>query len=464
MASRPKKQLELSTVDRKAMCHMVLAMCEDGVPLRGAYANIAPPFSVAPQTVTRLWKLFRNKIDATRADHDNDTDEFAYLLDKSKGLPEDFFASGATKRRKDKFIHDRDELKAAALELPFSKRRKLRHLASNLKMPLSTVHKFIKQHKVFKRHANPLKPSLAVSNKHDRLLHALEKTQQQPHQLNTRNQQQFVSKFVGMFNEMHVDEKWFYLCRDNESYILVSDEEDPPERHVKHKSHVTKVMFLCAMARPRCIHNRHWDGKIGIWPVGHCRAATRDSINRPAGTRLFESESIDMDKHRSMLIGDALPAILTEFPAAKCNRFEHIIIQQDGAPTHIHPRDHEWMETLTDMGLEDKIKLIAQPANSPDLNINDLGFFNALQASYYCYCPSNEMELITMATECFEEHPRNKINRIWLTHQSALNETIKHAGDNHYKIPHMGKDKLEREGRLPTALEVTPEATCYLEA
>jgi len=252
--------------------------------------------------------------------------------------------------------------------------------------------------------------------------------------------------------------------RDNESYILVTDEEEPPERFVKHKSHITKVMFLCAMARPRRLPDRWWDGKIGIWPIGFCRAAMRDSVNRPAGTQLFEAESIDMDKHRNMLTGCVLPAMLTEFPTSEFNRYDNIIIQQDGAPTHIHPRDHEWMEILTDFGLEHKIKLITQPANSPDLNINDLGFFNALQSMCYHCCPSNEVELITMVTDCFNEFPRNKINRIWLTFQTMLNEVIKHAGCNLFKIPHMGKDKLEREGRLPTVITVDPVATCYLDA
>jgi hypothetical protein len=35
---------------------------------------------------------------------------------------------------------------------------------------------------------------------------------------------------------------------------------------------------------------------------------------------------------------------------------------------------------------------------------------------------------------------------------------LKCNGGNEYKLPHMNKDKLEREGRLPTALQVTKEA------
>jgi len=462
MVGNKVKERELTTTDRKAAYYMVLGFCEDGKPKRGACACVAPHFSVAPETVARLWKKSRAKLLLEYPpNHDDDNDNHQYLMDKSKGLPDAFFASGASTRRKGKFIHDREELKAAVLELPRNKRRKLRHLAANLDIPLTTVYKFLKEHKIFRRHSSPVKPSLTLSNKHDRLLYALEKIEM-PRLQSTRGGQATL-KFHHMYNEIHVDEKWFFVCRDGESCILVADEEDPPDRYVKHKSHITKVMFLCAVARPRKIHNQWWDGKIGIWPVGYYRNAIRDSSNRPAGTRLFESETIDMDKCRDVMTGLVLPATLNEFPTSEFNRYEHIIVQQDGAPTHMHPRDSEWMECLTVMGLEDKIKLITQPANSPDLNINDLGFFNALQAAYYCTCPKNQIELIDMVSSCFNEFPTYKINRIWLTYMSMLNEVILAAGCNKCKIPHMNKDKLEREGRLPTALEVNPAARYYLD-
>jgi len=118
-----------------------------------------------------------------------------------------------------------------------------------------------------------------------------------PQTINSRTQSM---KHPHMENEIHVDEKWFFVCRDGESHMLVSD-EIPPERVVKHKSHITKVMFLCAQARPRKLtNNTWWDGKIGIWPIGCYRRAERGSVNRPRGTLLFEPETINMDKCRSI--------------------------------------------------------------------------------------------------------------------------------------------------------------------
>jgi hypothetical protein len=60
--------------------------------------------------------------------------------------------------------------------------------------------------------------------------------------------------------------------------------------------------------------------------------------------------------------------------------------------------------------------------------------------------------------KAFWEFPREKINRTWLTLQSCFNEIIEAHGNNDYKIPHFGKERLERTGQLPISLEVTNQA------
>jgi len=85
-------------------------------------------------------------------------------------------------------------------------------------------------------------------------------------------------KFKDMCDEVHVDEKWFCICKATQSHMLVADEELPPDQFVKHKSHIVKVMFVCAQARPRKLSNgQWWDGKIGTWPVGHVELAEKPS-------------------------------------------------------------------------------------------------------------------------------------------------------------------------------------------
>ena len=58
-----------------------------------------------------------------------------------------------------------------------------------------------------------------------------------------------------------------------------------------------------------------------------------------------------------------------------------ITIQQDGAKAHFVVKndvcmDAAWNETLQEYRLQDKINVITHSANSPDLNVHDLGFFN----------------------------------------------------------------------------------------
>jgi hypothetical protein len=70
--------------------------------------------------------------------------------------------------------------------------------------------------------------------------------------------------------------------------------------------------------------------------------------------------------------------------------------------------------------------------------------------------------MMNMVSQLFEEFDSHKLNRIWLTHQSCLNEIIEDDGGNNYNIPHLNKARLEREGTLPEVLEVTPAATPLL--
>ena len=106
----------------------------------------------------------------------------------------------------------------------------------------------------------------------------------------------------------------------------------------------------------------------------------------------------------------------------------------------------------------DKILIFTQPSNSPDLNINDLGFFRALQAYFSQFCPKTTEEIVEYVLKAHELYPKERINHIWLSLMTVMNEIIDSNGDNDYKIPHIGKERLEREGRLPVTLAVTDNA------
>jgi hypothetical protein len=93
-----------------------------------------------------------------------------------------------------------------------------------------------------------------------------------------------------------------------------------------------------------------------------------------------------------------------------------------------------------------------QPANSPDMNVLDLGFFNSIQSLTDCGSPETIKDLIYNVEKEFEELDKANLNRVFLSLQLCMKEVMKIGGGNGYKVPHMNKQRLEREGRLPHRL------------
>jgi hypothetical protein len=147
-----------------------------------------------------------------------------------------------------------------------------------------------------------------------------------------------------------------------------------------------------------------WDGKVGIWPIGHVEQAQKSSVNRPAGADVWVNDNIDKDMYRLVLINEVVPKIVEVWPNFDRPSVK-VKLQQDGAKSHIDPEDEEWQEFLHEMGWEDKIELVTQPANSPDTNVNDLAFFNSLQSDYYDYAPTNSFELIEFVKKAHADFP-----------------------------------------------------------
>lgn len=86
------------------------------------------------------------------------------------------------------------------------------------------------------------------------------------------------------------------------------------------------------------------------------------------------------------------------------------------------------------------------------MNILDLGFFRAIQALQYQKDARTIDELIANVEEAFKEMRKETLNKVFLSLQMCMTETLKVAGCNKYKLPHMNKEGLERSGQLPEAL------------
>ena len=201
--------------------------------------------------------------------------------------------------------------------------------------------------------------------------------------------------------------------------------------------------------------NTWFDRKIGIWPIRKWELAKWSSKKCAKGTHVWKSQCITRDVYCEYLIQKFLPAVKERWPTSNGG----IQLQQDGTKSHILEDNVEFKEAVDEIGLN--LTVFTQSPNSPDTNILNLGFFRAIQ-SFNNDCPANDEELIKSVEKSYGEYPLHKLNHVWLTLQSCLNLIIGNDGGNDYKIPHMGKESMERRGLLPRVLDVTPTTNAWL--
>ncbi|KAK9665958.1 hypothetical protein RND81_14G149200 [Saponaria officinalis] len=265
-------------------------------------------------------------------------------------------------------------------------------------------------------------------------------------------------EFEENYNVVHIDEKWFYVSRVSQKFYLLPNEKEP-HRSCTSKTHMTKIMFMGASARPRISNGVvNFDGKIGIFPFSCIVPAKKTSKNRRKGT--LETRPIARITKaviKTCLIEKILPAIKDKWPDG---RGQTIYIQQDNARPHISPNDPDFIRAATADGWD--IQLIFQPPNSPDLNILDLGHFRSIQTIQHEKEPRSVVQLVDAVLRSYEEINPISLNYTWLTLLSCMNEILKVKGSNRYKIPHIGKKRLDRLGLLPTT--ILPEVGDALQA
>ena len=186
-------------------------------------------------------------------------------------------------------------------------------------------------------------------------------------------------------------------------------DEDEPHHTCKNKNYIPRIMFLCVVAQPRfrdgvCV----FDGKIGCFPLVTIERAIRGSHNRLRGEQVIKPiQSITRDVIRDFMINRVLPAIKAKWPREDVHK--PIFIQQDNAPSHLKVNDPQFCEIAKQDEFD--IRIICQPANSPDFNILDLGFFRAIQAIQYEKNAKTLTDLIPVVQEV-NDHPFDCFNTI----------------------------------------------------
>ena len=93
-----------------------------------------------------------------------------------------------------------------------------------------------------------------------------------------------------------------------------------------------------------------------------------------------------------------LHAIIAKWPDGATKVLE---IQQDNARPHIKDNDPVFKEAAQQSGFI--ISLVQQPPNSPDTNVNDLGWFRAIQSLQSQTACKNVDDLVNAVEKSFHE-------------------------------------------------------------
>ena len=351
----------------------------------------------------------------------------------SQGEPfPDLAPKMANTGRKEKYSDE--EISELLRNTPPEKRTTMRNLSATIGIPKSTLFDYF-QKGAFKVANSHLKPLLTNKNKLERLefchVHVVQ-DQEESH------------SFDAMFDVVHIDEKWFNITKVNKRIYLALDEEVPQD-FAKSKNYLGKIMFLAAAARPRYdfSRNKQFDGKLGIWPFVTEAPAIRNSRNRPAGTLELKSLSVDSNVSRQFMLEHVIPSIKKKWP----RKLKPIFIQQDNARSHVKPNDPFVVEAGNADGW--KISIKHQPPNSPDFNVLDLGYFNAIQSLQYQTKSFTIPELIKAVEASFAEMNSVTLDNCFVTLMKCMEQCMLCGGGNKYKIPHMRKECLRNTMSMP---------------
>ncbi|XP_021757861.1 uncharacterized protein LOC110722875 [Chenopodium quinoa] len=192
------------------------------------------------------------------------------------------------------------------------------------------------------------------------------------------------------------------------------------------------------------------DGKYGIFPFVKKQMTKKKSKNKEAGTLETKAvQNVNKDDIREMLMEHIIPAIHQQWPESVP---KNVKIQWDNARPHQIPKDEECIATCHANGLN--IEMVYQPAQSPDLNVLNLGLFKAIQSLQYQSFPTTLDDLIKEVINAYNAFEAKANKYIWLTLQSVMIKVLEKQGGNNFSPPHMKKKKIDKLGVLPKHLHV----------
>ncbi|KAF0698312.1 Aste57867_11065 [Aphanomyces stellatus] len=407
---------ELSEDMKMAVVRHLVNFVDSGKLRHGAINDAARRFELHRETVSKVWRDFNHgDIRSMKAGRVG---------------------------RKAKF--SKEEIIEIVQEVPEEQRSTMRDISEATGLSVGMIHRNLKTGAI-ERQSTRLKPLLSDEHKLERITFCKSYVRREaPDTIALLAGQEF--EFFDMWDAVHLDEKWFNADIDRRKVYLVPGEE-PKRRACKFKRFLPKVMFLAVVAHPRFnIEGEcEFDGKIGLWPIVKYAPAIRNSRNRAAGTIEAKSINIDAVVYLDFVVNKVIPAIKRKFPSSN----KRVVLQHDNATPHSSVTTASLSRVSTD-GWKFVVK--CQPAQSPDLNVLDLGFFASIQSLQYKVVSQTVEDVIQVTLLAFQVLCPQKLSDVFLTLQAVMRLVLEHNGDNHFKLPHLNKDALRRDGCIPTNL------------
>ncbi|CAM9894386.1 unnamed protein product, partial [Choristocarpus tenellus] len=232
-----------------------------------------------------------------------------------------------------------------------------------------------------------------------------------------------------MFDRVHLNKKGFGPVFERQRVYIKPGKAPLKCPCVTSKPHIPEVMFLTANTRPRVLEDgTWWNGKISIWQLTEQVAGRRSSCNGALGTIKTKTVNMTGEHYEKMLTEKVLPALVSHPFLLKQ---DIVFLQDDNGGSHTASTEKAMGDWATARGFS--ICVLKQPAQSPDLNTLDLGFFRSLQTRSGCLQSDNIEELVQNVVKRYEEYDTETHNKVCKSLFAQYKAVLNHLGDNNIK-------------------------------
>ena len=142
------------------------------------------------------------------------------------------------------------------------------------------------------------------------------------------------------------------------------------------------------------------------------------------------------------MVEKVFPAIRAAYKHLK----KHVVVQVDGARPHTRSSIQASIEAeCTRDGCS--ITVEQQPAQSPDFNVLDLGFFHSLQVRASQIKAGGSLQnIVDSVTTAYCNHDPNTLEWVWQALFNVFDATLRHDGGNDFPVPHAGTGQRRLAG------------------